>query len=457
MENDGTFLGMNGGRRVYTPDNAKHIFVAGTTGSGKTVALGNYIKRALDCNYPLLLVDGKGDVGEGSMLDIVRKLNPPNRKLYIVNLTNPQQSDYYNPFRETAPTIAKDMLVNLTNWTEEHYKLNAERYLQRLVMLLCKAEMPLSLKNIVRNMSANRFTELSAELLKTEKIDKDDHLDNIEIVKTSGKVSENSVARFSLIAESEIGHIFAENGIDIYSALRERATIIFVLNPLIYPGLSPLLGRLETYQEEERLRPLFNEVYAKAKQNNPELADYNIDIYIMDSMAVNACAVGLRTVAVTKGAVKTFSDEQLKAIIAHEIAHILHADTFAKIKIMIGNGIFTLCILTAKLVWWLIGRVPAFRTPMNNVSMIFDFIVMVFLFPMQIAMAVNDRYAENLADNYAFEIGYGEGMVEALYLLEEMSLQGGGSIIEKMLASHPRVTYRIMLAENRLGICWKED
>jgi Ni2+-binding GTPase involved in maturation of urease and hydrogenase len=71
MNNEGTFIGLNGNRKVYTADNAKHIFICGTTGSGKTVALANYIKRANDCNYPLLLADGKGDIGEGGMLDIV--------------------------------------------------------------------------------------------------------------------------------------------------------------------------------------------------------------------------------------------------------------------------------------------------------------------------------------------------------------------------------------------------
>ena len=62
---DGTFIGLNGNRQVFTPDNAKHIFVCGTTGSGKTVVLSNYIKRAVDCNYPLLLVDGKGEHWRG--------------------------------------------------------------------------------------------------------------------------------------------------------------------------------------------------------------------------------------------------------------------------------------------------------------------------------------------------------------------------------------------------------
>jgi hypothetical protein len=81
----------------------------------------------------------------------------------------------------------------------------------------------------------------------------------VEIVGTSGKVAENSIARVSLIAESELGHIFAKEGIDIYTALRERATILFILNPLTYPELSPLMGRLILIDAKKAVSKLFTE------------------------------------------------------------------------------------------------------------------------------------------------------------------------------------------------------
>jgi HrpA-like RNA helicase len=66
-----TFLGVSSNQKdIYMPNNAKHVFVCGTTGSGKTAALSNFIKSAVDNNYPALIVDGKGDTGAGSLLDI---------------------------------------------------------------------------------------------------------------------------------------------------------------------------------------------------------------------------------------------------------------------------------------------------------------------------------------------------------------------------------------------------
>ena len=44
--------------------------------------------------------------------------------------------------------------------------------------------------------------------------------------------------------KGEIGRIFTSDGIDIARALQEKAIILFILNPLTYPELSPAFGRL---------------------------------------------------------------------------------------------------------------------------------------------------------------------------------------------------------------------
>jgi len=252
-----TLIGYKSGSTpVYTSDLAKHIFVCGTTGSGKTVALSNFIKSAIDKDYPLLLIDGKGDINEGSMLDMVTKLKR-DKKLYVINMVDVDQTDNYNPFAGANPTTVKDMLINMTMWTEEHYKANTERYIERLVRLMRLGGVPLSFKNIVDYMSPARFQKLSADLNIKEVISKEEHLNNIELVKISGTIAMGACARFSLIQESEIGAIFADDGIDIYRALDERAIILFILNPLGYPELSPLLGRLILIDTKKAVSKMF--------------------------------------------------------------------------------------------------------------------------------------------------------------------------------------------------------
>ena len=252
-----THIGMTNNRKpVHLPNNAKHIFVCGTTGSGKTVALSNFIKSGIENDYPMLIVDGKGDIGADSLLDITQKLGA-RKKIYVINLNAPEKSDKYNPFKNATPTVIKDMLINMTDWSEEHYKLNTERYLQRVVTMLYKLNVPLSFKNIVKAISANVFMKVSAELVKREIITKEEHLENAEIAKTSGKIAENASSRFSTIAESEAGVIFDPEGIDIHTAFAENAIILFILNPLIYPEMSPLFGRLVLIDSKKAVSKLF--------------------------------------------------------------------------------------------------------------------------------------------------------------------------------------------------------
>jgi len=255
---DGTLIGYIGKRAVYLSDNGKHVFICGTTGSGKTILLANFIKRVIDKNLPLLLIDGKGDAGKGSILDIVEKLNKKGKKkIYIINLSDPKNSHKYNPFQNASPTIIKDMIINMTDWSEEHYKLNTERYIQRITQLLELGNIKPSFNKIIKCMKIEKFIELSKHLLEKELINKKQHLENIDLTKTSGKVAENSVARFSTIAESEIGEIFSDDGIDILTAIRENAIIIFILNPLIYPEISPTFGRLILIDAKKTISNLF--------------------------------------------------------------------------------------------------------------------------------------------------------------------------------------------------------
>jgi len=279
-----TLLGQLGNKKyVFIKNDAKHIFVCGTTGSGKTVVLANFIKACAEYNYPMLIVDGKGDPDAGSMLEITKQLCS-NRKKYIINLNDPKNSDKYNPFKNTNTDVIKDMLINMTNWSEEHYKYNTERYIQRLCKLLAMQNIIVSLESLTKYLPTANFTKLSKDLSGKGLISKDDHLENMEIAKISGSIAESAAARFATIKESDLGQIFDESGIDIYTALNENAIIIFILNPLLYPEMSPLIGNLiiidskkavsNFYQNKKnRIFYLFDEINVYASPNLLDLVN----------------------------------------------------------------------------------------------------------------------------------------------------------------------------------------
>ena len=279
MQEDKTFIGYSTmDREIYVTNNAKHVFVCGTTGSGKSVALSNFIKSGVACGYPMLIIDGKGDVGTDSLLDIVRKLSG-GRKAYVIDLNHPETSDKYNPFQNTGADIIKDMLINMTNWSEEHYKYNTERYIQRLSNMLALSDIPISLGSLTKYIPVDAFKKLSKDLDTAKKITKQEHTENLAIAKASGEIAEGAAARFATIQDSRLGQIFHESGIDIYSALKENAIILFVLNPLLYPEMSPLIGRLIIIDSKKAISLFY--------QDKPKRIFYILDeinVYVSKAM-----------------------------------------------------------------------------------------------------------------------------------------------------------------------------
>lgn len=233
--------------------------------------------------------------------------------------------------------------------------------------------------------------------------------------------------------------------------------IVYAVSLII--GFSPLgekflrlLNRvrpLETKRETEYLQPLFDEVYERAKEKYKRLR--KIEICVIDNMTVNAMALGRRTIAVTKGAMQTFTEDELKAVIGHEIAHLVHGDTMASIYAIVGNGILSVFVLLARLFLLLLnwvqsavtGKYSIFSSLMLILRLYFEFCIWFLNFGLQVILSVNSRKNEFKADLFSYSIGYDSDMIEALYLLEKISLGNNSSIIQKMIASHPRITLRI--------------
>lgn len=214
----------------------------------------------------------------------------------------------------------------------------------------------------------------------------------------------------------------------------------------------------ETSREKDYLLPLFNDVYEEAKELYSDLP--RIKIFIIDNLSVNAFALGTHTVAVTQGAINTFSIEELQGIIAHEIAHIYYGDTKSKMLNEIGNGLFSIYVLFVDLFLKVLDLFfidlddpdtkdtsTLFRALFLCLRLIINLSVMVTLFLGNVLLSGNERKNELRADRFAHSIGHDEGLKNALYLLQKMSLGENMRFIDRMQQNHPRISKRIETLE----------
>ena len=204
--------------------------------------------------------------------------------------------------------------------------------------------------------------------------------------------------------------------------------------------------KLYTKREQEYLIPLFSDVYTEAKAVYPYLAN-DIEICIIDAMHINAVATGRKTVAVTRGAVDSLSEEELKGFIAHELGHIANGDTRAVLFMTVGNGIYSIFIIAIKkiinLLDILLYRIGWLWVIITIIKLIFYIMLFYLGYIAQIIIAINSRRNEYRADKFAYEIGFGNDLVEALYLLQGMCISDQSKLVNQLMASHPHIAKRI--------------
>ncbi|MCL6477695.1 MAG: DUF853 family protein [Peptococcaceae bacterium] len=241
---NGVLLGLNRQTRrpVVLTDTElnQHCLIFGTTGSGKTTTIMNMVESAISRRIPLVLVDGKGasDLGEKAKFLADRYGQP----FYLFTMRG--ESWHYNPLTRGGITGLKDKLISLTEWTEEHYKKMAERYLQLVFRCFAAAGEKVDLINVARYLDPDALVLLARGISDAE--ERNRILNALESFKDPE--IRGLAARIAVMTESEIGHLFRDDEkgktIDLGRAIEENAVVVFLMDSLSFPEYSRLLGRL---------------------------------------------------------------------------------------------------------------------------------------------------------------------------------------------------------------------
>lgn len=205
----------------------------------------------------------------------------------------------------------------------------------------------------------------------------------------------------------------------------------------------------------ERLEPIFNEVYSKAKEQNPEL-NSNIKFYMSNDGEPNAFATGRKTICVTEGIMK-YSDDEIRAVLGHEFGHLAHKDTDAILVVAVGN-----LIVSAIFVFWrvFISLFARFINVMISIAtdslgaLIAGIITRVFVDFLLVAVMTiwtklgallclhASRKNEFKADEYSYQMGYGYELCAFLDTLDPSASKTKG-LWATLNSSHPATHDRI--------------
>lgn len=240
--NDGVFLGNDStsGKPIIlgAKELNQHIFLCGTTGSGKTTTILCFVDFALKSNIPLIMIDGKGDYDFAQSVANMAKKH--NRTFQLFSIAQPDNSCHYNPLASGGPTEQKDRLMELSEWKEPYYQYMAERYLQIALTLFEKMYEKYDLYSFISSLSPGKLEMIARKLDAPSSVT--DYLADVDKKAISGLID-----RLTLIIESQIGYLFADepdNTISLIDAIASKNIVLFSLDSLAYPLYAKLIGRL---------------------------------------------------------------------------------------------------------------------------------------------------------------------------------------------------------------------
>jgi heat shock protein HtpX len=209
---------------------------------------------------------------------------------------------------------------------------------------------------------------------------------------------------------------------------------------------------LKDQEQINRLMPLFNQVYSKAKAKDPSISD-KVKLYISQDEEPNAFATGRKTICLTRGMLR-YTDGQIMGTLAHEFAHLAHKDTDLLLLITVGNFLMSAIFVVYRVVITLfvglftgalrMGSLGTFLTSFL-INTILAFLMWCWTKLGVLLVLHSGRQAEYAADQFAFELGYGEELGE---VLESFDTGGGGKgLWANLHASHPEARDRITRIE----------
>ena len=265
----GSLLGVDkaSGKRVTLSDADanKHTLVLGTTGSGKTVTVLNLVESAINRQLPVIYVDGKGDRDLAER--VIAYAESCGRPAYLFAMNG--GSCAYNPLSAGGYSAKKDRIVELREWSEDHYRKLAEGYMQTVFKVLDACGITTDLVTVANFMSTARLRKL-IEARGKQLADRNDLIREVKEQEVAEKDIESLRAEIRNLARSEIGHLFktATGGsqatperdsgsaastnarvggstvLELLRAVEQRAVIYFCLPALQFPALARTLGRL---------------------------------------------------------------------------------------------------------------------------------------------------------------------------------------------------------------------
>ena len=219
----------------------------------------------------------------------------------------------------------------------------------------------------------------------------------------------------------------------------------------------PLFHRITMWLYGGR-RPIGQEVEVlqmiqKDMQSHTGIDMSQFDWFIKNDDSINAFALGHNRICINTGTIMTLPYDELLGIVAHEMGHIHHKDSAYGFSRFYMNYLGQMCIrvyeLFARLILWIqYLRIPVITFIVQIFYLLVTLQILFMQWVIKVPLIITDlftgRRAEYRADKYAYEIGLGAELHNALVTLRNYTAESSESgLMSKLYSTHPATEKRI--------------
>lgn len=233
-----------------------------------------------------------------------------------------------------------------------------------------------------------------------------------------------------------------------------KMSCISILVPAVFFSIGPMQrflvwsegGRVATGEWKARMERALWEICERAHLNH---SDYRL--YVAQSQAPNAFALGNQHIAVTAGALQYLDDRELTGIMAHEMGHLKKGHTRAGLFIIGMNWfgriiawVYLMMNVLCRLVLWIpfLGWLVAIVMILINLQ--YTLCQILLQMPANLLMYGGQRKEEYEADRYACTIGLGKELERGLMDLEVYYGERKLGFLERLYTDHPETKKRLL-------------
>lgn len=222
-----------------------HVGAFGSTRTGKTATILHYIEKSIREGQFTVVIDGKGGTLKYDLNIVTEKLAKKyNRKVYVINQSEISKTNPYNPFKGITETELKDLLSSLTEWSEEHYRIQALTYWQVMGRVMRAAEIQFSFQSIIKYSDPSNFKNLIEGLYGKEIISKELYSRAKQVLASCKDTVVQAIGRLAIFNDGDGRYLFGQDGFTLRQAYEEGAVVVVYLNEFKYSDFARSLGKL---------------------------------------------------------------------------------------------------------------------------------------------------------------------------------------------------------------------